>query len=179
MRRIFLIGLPGSGKSAVGQEVARILGWNFIDTDDLLAERMGMPTGEVLVKYGEERFRQLETEVLVGASEQECVVVATGGGIVIAEANRTFMREHGLVIYLRVSVETAWQRVQEHLRESETKAVRPLLIGGDGKQRLGQLYAGRQQWYEQATIQVDADTIAPDVMAQQIVVAALAAGGSS
>jgi shikimate kinase len=179
MRRIFLIGLPGSGKSVVGREVARILGWNFLDTDDLLADRMGMPTGEVLVKYGEERFRQLETEVLLGASEQECVVVATGGGIVIAEANRTFMREHGPVIYLRASVETAWQRVQEHLRESEAKAVRPLLLGGDGKQRLGQLYVSRQQWYEQATIQIDTDAIAPDVMAQQIVVAALATGNLS
>ena len=179
MRRIFLIGLPGSGKSAVGQEVARILGWNFLDTDDLLAQRMGMPTGEVLVKYGEERFRQIETEVLVDASEQECVVVATGGGIVIAEANRTFMREHGLVIYLRVSVETAWQQAQAHLRESGIKAVRPLIAGADGKQRLEQLYAARRQWYEQATIQIDTDAIEPDVLAQQIVVAALAAGNLS
>src|SRR5436309_12840463 len=86
MRRVFLIGLSGSGKSIVGREVGRILGWNCIDTDDLLAERMGMPVGEVLVKYGEERFRQIETEALLDASEQERVVVATGGGIVIAEA---------------------------------------------------------------------------------------------
>ena len=175
MRRIFLIGLPGSGKSVAGREVARILGWNFLDTDDLLAERMGMPTGEVLVKYGEERFRQIETEVLVDASEQECVVVATGGGMVIAGANRTFMREHGLMVYLRASVETAWQRVQQHLRESETKATRPLLIGGDGKQRLGQLYVARRQWYEQAPLQIDADGIEPGVLAQQIVAAALLA----
>ena len=73
----------------------------------------------------------------------------------------------------------AWQRVQEHPEESETKAVRPLIAGAEGKQRLEQLYAARRQWYEESTIQIDVDAIALDVLAQQIVAAVLAAGDSS
>ena len=111
MQRIFLTGLSGSGKSTVGREVARLLGWDCVDTDDLLAERTGLPAGQALLEYGEPGFRQLESEILMSASGPERVVIATGGGAVIAEANRNFMLEHGLVVYLNVSTETAWQRI--------------------------------------------------------------------
>lgn len=139
MQRIFLTGLSGSGKSTTGRQVARLLGWDFVDTDDLLAERMRLPIGQVLVEYGEQRFRELESEALEAASRQERIVIATGGGAVIAEANRTFMQEHGLTVYLQVAVETAWQRIQEHMQQSGTTVIRPLLSGPDGQQRLRDL----------------------------------------
>ena len=176
MQRIFLTGLSGSGKSTIGREVARLLGWSFVDTDDLLAERMGLPVGQVLVEYGEQRFRELESEALETASRQERIVIASGGGVVIAEYNRTFMREHGLTVYLQVTVETAWQRIQEHMYQAGTTVVRPLLSGANGQQRLGDLYAARKQWYEQAALQVNTDGCAPDMLARQIVAAALANG---
>ncbi len=79
MQRIFLTGLPGSGKSSVGRNMASLLGWNFIDTDELLSGQSGVPVGQVLTQVGEERFRQLESEMLRTAAEQERVVIATGG----------------------------------------------------------------------------------------------------
>ena len=176
MQRIFLTGLSGSGKSTVGREVARLLGWDLVDTDDLLAERMGLPVGQVFIEYGEQRFRELESEALEAASRQERVVIATGGGAVIAEANRRFMHGQGLTVYLQVTVETAWQRIQEHMQQSGTTVIRPLLSGVDGQQRLGDLYVARTRWYEQAVLQVNTEELSPDMLARQIVAGALVYG---
>src|SRR5882672_9319345 len=108
MQRIFLIGLSGAGKTTVGQEVARLLRWDFVDTDELLGEQHGQPVGQLFTAVGEQRFRQLESEILMAASRQERIVIATGGGVVLSEANRLCMLEHGLVVHLQVAVETAW-----------------------------------------------------------------------
>ncbi len=176
MQRIFVTGLSGSGKSTVGRQVAELLRWNFVDTDTLLSERCGMPVGQVLVEYGEQKFRQMESETLISTANQDQIVIATGGGTVIAEANRNFMREHGLTVYLEASVETAWQRLEEHMRQSGTGAVRPLVIGTNGKQRLLDLYTARKQWYEQAAVCINADEDSPGIVAGRIVAFALAYG---
>src|SRR5258708_19496279 len=115
MQRIFLTGLSGAGKSTVGRRVATLLNWDFVDTDDLLAAHAGMPVGQALAEYGEERFRQLESEALREAAGSERVVVSTGGGVVISEANRVFLREQGLAVYLRPRVDTASHPIPDHL----------------------------------------------------------------
>jgi len=176
VQRIFLTGLSGSGKSTVGREVARLLGWDCVDTDDLLAERTGLSVGQALLEYGEPGFRQLESEILMSASGPERVVIATGGGAVIAEANRNFMREHGLVVYLNVSIETAWQRIQEHMRQDGMPVLRPLVAGAEGQPRLQGLYAARKQWYEQATVHIDTNEYPPAIIASQVVACALSHG---
>jgi 3-dehydroquinate synthase len=176
MQRIFLTGLSGSGKSTVGRRVAELLRWDFIDTDTDLSERCGMPVGQVLVEYGEERFRQMESEALRLAADYECVVIATGGGVVLSEANRTFMRERGLTVYLETSVETAWQRMQEQIQQSGKTALRPLLGGTDGQQRLMNLFSARKQWYEKAAVFINTDQDSPDIVAGRVIAYALANG---
>jgi shikimate kinase / 3-dehydroquinate synthase len=176
MQRIFLTGLSGSGKSTVAQQVARMLGWDFVDTDVLLSERCGLSVGQVLVEYGEQKFRQMESEALISTANQDQVVIATGGGAVIAEANRNFMREHGLTVYLEASVETAWQRIQEQMRQSGITVVRPLVVGTDGQERLLDLYTARKQWYEQASVCINTDEDSPEIIAGRIVAFALANG---
>ena len=176
MQRIFLTGLPGSGKSSVGRSIAAMLGWSFIDTDDLLAAQGGVPVGQVLLELGEERFRQLESEMLQTAIAQERVVIATGGGVVISDTNRQFMHEQGLTVYLEVSVETAWQRIQQHMQHSGASVARPLVAGDDGPQRLSKLYKTRRAWYEEATVHMDTELQGPDVLAQRLVAFALASG---
>src|SRR5579885_2331707 len=150
MQRIFLTGLSGAGKSTVGRLTANLLGWQFLDTDEMIAAQIGQPAGQVLSDLGEERFRQLESDALQRASRQEAAVIATGGGAVIAEANRRLMRERGLVIYLHTSVEIAWQRLAEQMRRSEAADARPLVAGKDGQGKLHALYQTRQPWYEEA-----------------------------
>ena len=176
MQQIFLTGLSGSGKSTVGRQVAELLRWDFIDTDTLLSERCGMPVGQVLVEYGEQRFRQMESEALISATVDKRVVIATGGGVIISEANRAFMREHGLTVYLETSVETAWQRVQEQIHQSGNDAVRPLVGETNGQQRLQDLYEVRKQWYEQAALCINTDKDPPYLVSRRIAAFALAGG---
>ncbi len=176
MQRIFLTGLSGSGKSTVGRRVATLLNWDFVDTDDLLTESAGMPVRQAMVDYGEERFRQLESQLLRDTASRERVVISTGDGMVISKANRAFMQEQGLTVYLQTSVEAAWQRIQERLSAADEHAYRPLVTRPDGLQRLRNLLAVRAAWYEQAPVHIATDTLIPESAASQIIVSALAQG---
>jgi len=179
LQRIFLTGLSGAGKSTVGRQVANLLGWDFVDTDDLLSQSFGLSAGQVLVECGEQRFRQLESAALVAAAQRERIVIATGGGAVMCEANRTLMREQGLTVYLSVPVEVAWKRIQAQvcsIHSPENSLLRPLLSGQDGQQRLQNIYAVRKQWYEQAAVHLQAGEQTITLLAQQIVAFALTNG---
>ena len=176
MQRIFLTGLSGAGKSTIGRLAANLLGWQFFDTDEMIAAQMGQPAGQVLSTAGEARFRQLESEALQRASRSEAAVIATGGGAVIAEANRRLMRERGLVIYLHTSVEIAWQRLCEQMRGSEAADVRPLLAGDDGQSKLHALYQTRQTWYEEAMLHLSTDDETPEHLALQVIAGGIASG---
>jgi shikimate kinase/3-dehydroquinate synthase len=176
MQRIFLTGLSGAGKSTVGRLVANLLGWHFLDTDDLIAAQMGQPAGQVLSDFGEARFRQLESEALQMASRHEMVVIATGGGAVIAEANRRLMHDGGLVIYLHTSVEIAWQRLAEQMRRNEATDVRPLVAGDDGQSKLHALHQTRRLWYEEAALHLSTDDETPERLAHRVIAAAIVSG---
>lgn len=171
-QRIFLTGLSGVGKTTIGHRTASLLGWGFIDTDDVLAERIGIPVGQILVEYGEERFRQLEAEVLRDLGNEPRMVIATGGGMIISPANREFMRENGLTIYLQASVETIWRRIQE----TREKILRPLVIGESGQQRLQDLYQTRQAWYEEAPIHINTEEGSQNDLARRLISQALVRG---
>ncbi len=176
MQRIFLVGLSGSGKSTVGPLVARLLGWRFLDTDDLITEQTGLTVAQIFHDRGEAYFRQLESEILHMAAQRERSVIATGGGAVIAEANRRFMQTHGLTVYLHTSAEVAWQRIQTCLAQTEAPAIRPLLAGTDGQRKLHALYQARQSWYEEAPLHIDTDAETPEHLARQIIAGAIASG---
>ena len=176
MQRIFLTGLSGAGKSTIGRLVAERLGWQFLDTDDLIAAQMGQPAGQVLSSAGEAHFRQLEAEALQVAAGHKAAVISTGGGAVIDEANRRLMRETGLVVYLHTSVETAWQRLCEQMRQSKDTDIRPLLAGDDGQSKLHALYQTRQSWYEEAALHLSTDDETPERLALQVIAAAISAG---
>src|SRR5437870_6763380 len=176
MQQIFLTGLSGSGKSSVGRRVSELLRWDFIDIDTLLSERCGMPVGQILIEFGEQRFRQMESEALILSADYERVVIATGGGAVISEANRTFMREHGLTFYLETSVEIAWQRVQEQIHQSGKNAERPLVVGADGQQILQTLFLARKRWYEEAVVCTTTNEDSLDIISKRVIAFALANG---
>ena len=176
MQRIFLTGLSGSGKSTIGRKVSELLQWEFIDTDALLSERYGMPVGQILNEFGEQKFRQLESEALKLTVSNERIVIATGGGVVISESNRTFMREHGLTVYLETSVENAWQRIQKHIQQAGICVERPLVVGTDGQQRLQNLFQARKQWYEEATISINTNEDTVDTISNQVVAFTLSSG---
>lgn len=124
--RVYLSGFMGSGKSTVGPQVAARLGQPFLDLDRMIQTRDGRSIPQIFEEDGERRFRELETKALEEATETGDVVVALGGGAVVDDTNRRFVKEHGLLVYLDVDTETVLERVGEEASE------RPLLQNEDG-----------------------------------------------
>lgn len=98
---IFLIGMPGSGKSTIGRHLAKKLNREFLDTDSIIIEKAGKSIPEIFKENGEEYFRKLETEVLKEVSSKTGLVIATGGGIVTREENLYPLRSNGICVYIK------------------------------------------------------------------------------
>lgn len=139
---VYLVGLPGSGKSTVGRHLAKRLGVAFFDSDHVIEERLGCSIREFFEREGEERFRDVETEVLDELTQRQGVVLSTGGGSVLRAINREWLHQRGQVVYLRSHPEEIFRRLR-HDR------VRPLLQVADPLQRLRDLFAVRDPLYRE------------------------------
>jgi shikimate kinase len=149
--RVFLVGPMGSGKSAVGRQLARRLGLDFLDSDEEIEARTGVDIPYIFEREGEAGFRHREAEILDDLTQRDNVLIATGGGAVLDPASRARLRERGRVVYLRTSVEQQLART----RRSDT---RPLLNNPDPRGTLARLFALRAPLYaEVAEITVDTD----------------------
>ena len=100
VRNIVLIGMPGCGKSAVGRALARRLGKEFLDLDQLIAERAGKPIPEIFAREGEEAFRALESEIVREAGARTGCVLSTGGGVVTRRENYAPLHQNGVIVHL-------------------------------------------------------------------------------
>ena len=99
-RNLVLIGMPSCGKTTIGKAIAEQLGKEFIDSDDEIVKKQGMPIPEIFGKFGEKYFRNIETEVIAELSLKQSAVIATGGGAVLNKRNVDLLKENGLVIFL-------------------------------------------------------------------------------
>lgn len=154
--RLALIGMPGSGKSTVGRRLARQLGLEFRDSDQIIEQRLGRSVREYFEQCGEAAFRALEEEVIDEQSVASIpMVLATGGGAVLRETNRRHLRDRMNVIYLRSTPEDLMRR----LRHDQT---RPLLQVSDPLRRLQELFAVRDPLYRETAHWV-VDTGQPSV----------------
>lgn len=140
LRSIVLVGFMGSGKSSVGHLLGREIGWPTIDTDDLLEEKFGLSIAEIFRRWGEEYFREAETEILRTIESKPAAVIVTGGGVVLRRENVQRLREIGTVIWLNADLATLEQRLQRSTN-------RPLLQSGA---TIAVLLEGRQKFYETA-----------------------------
>ncbi len=100
-KNIVLIGMPGAGKSTLGKIIAERLGRAFVDTDEIITKKAGMPIPEIFSLYGEEKFREIETEAMKEAGKMSCTVIATGGGIVTREENRYPLKQNSVTVWLK------------------------------------------------------------------------------
>ena len=99
-RNIFVTGFSGTGKTTVGREAARLLGWRFVDLTRISRRRPGKPIDAIFAADGEAHFRALESQALLAACAREGQVVSTGGGIVMSAANRKAMASNGAIVCL-------------------------------------------------------------------------------
>ena len=139
---IIFVGLPGSGKTTIGRQLARRLGVPFVDSDHVIEERLGCSIREYFAREGEDAFRDVEQAVLDDLSQNHKGVLSTGGGSVLREANRRHLHGRGHVIYLRTSPEDVFRRVRHDTG-------RPLLQVDDPLGRLRALYEARDPLYRE------------------------------
>lgn len=140
-RNVFLIGPMGSGKSAVGRLLARLLDAPFFDSDAEIEHRTGVDISYIFEREGEPGFREREREIIEELTALEPIVLATGGGAVLRAENRQHLADRGHVVYLQTSVEQQVQRVR-HARH------RPLLANVDAEAKLAQLMQDRAALYQ-------------------------------
>ncbi|HKQ29993.1 MAG TPA: shikimate kinase AroK [Burkholderiales bacterium] len=162
-KNVFLVGLMGAGKSTIGRSLASLLQRTFFDSDHEIEARTGAPVTLIFEIEGEVGFRQRESAVIEELTRCENIVLATGGGVVLAEENRRCLRSRGTVIYLHATLETLLERT----RHDRT---RPLLQTDDREGKLKNLLLQRDPLYRDvAHIVVETTHRPPATVAKEIV----------
>lgn len=150
--RIYLIGFMGSGKTTHGKQIARMMGYDFLDIDHWIVEQEGKTIPEIFDEEGESRFRELETAAINQVRKMQKVVIATGGGLPCHADNMQMLKASGLTIYLKLSPEALLSR----LKVSKTR--RPLLEGKSEEEMyaaIRKMLDEREPWYRQADMIID------------------------
>ncbi|BBS35997.1 shikimate kinase AroL [Enterobacter cloacae complex sp. 2024EL-00215] len=163
---IFLVGPRGCGKTTVGLALARACQSQFIDTDHWLQEHAGQTIAEIVEKEGWESFRARETAALEAVTAP-ATVIATGGGIILAEYNRQFLREKGIVIYLCAPVSTLVGRLEAFPEEGQ----RPTLTGKPISEEVSDVLAERDALYREAAHHVVDASVSPEQVVDSVVTA--------
>jgi len=149
MKRLFLVGYMGSGKTTIGKALSKKMNLNFTDTDWFMEQRYHKTIRELFETFGEARFREIERQILHEVAEFEDIVIATGGGTPCFSDNMDFMKKKGITIYLSVPP----QQLFERLKKQATK--RPLLRGKTNEELLDyitRMLEVREPFYNQAEI---------------------------
>tara|TARA_B100000965_G_scaffold207477_1_gene173417 strand:+ start:167 stop:760 length:594 start_codon:yes stop_codon:yes gene_type:complete len=159
-RNIFLIGMMGSGKSQTGPDLAKMINYAFVDTDDVIEKASKQSIADIFEKDGEKEFRNLEKQVLKEISQHHSLVIATGGGLVTVPENWGILHQ-GIVIWLDVDLKRSIKRIK-----SDDKK-RPLL-NDDLSQTFIQIYESRQAIYLESDLRIEVEEQSPYEVASMI-----------
>ncbi len=147
--KIYIIGLPGAGKSYTGEQMAMALGWDFVDLDKMIEQVTCKTIKEVFEESGEEGFRKIEETVLKKTSGLSKTVISCGGGTPVWSNNMEWMQANGLTVYLNPEMEEIVSRLAQNPRK------RPLIGGSDKgmiRKKLSELLDQRMSYYSRARV---------------------------
>jgi len=163
LRPVVLVGMMGAGKTAVGTQIARLLGVPFLDSDEEIERAANRSIAEIFARDGEPFFRARESEVLARLLSGTPAILSTGGGAFMSEHNRALIAQRGVSVWLKADIDLLWHRVR-------AKATRPLLHTADPLGTLSTLLAAREPVYGRAQVVVQAETqLSVEQMAQKVI----------
>lgn len=153
--------MMGAGKSTVGKRLAELSGREYLDTDQLIVNRLGKPVDRIFEQYGQQTFRDHEASI-ISSLEPGAKVISTGGGAVVRDENFDALKRIGVTIYLKVSPE----QLIERLKMSRKK--RPLLMREDWEQEFSRLYEDRSAIYEKSELTIELDNLTMEEAAEKL-----------
>jgi shikimate kinase len=159
---IVLTGFMCTGKTSVGKLLAEKLGYQFVDTDDLIEQRVGMKISDIFAVYGEPYFRDVETEVVKEVGKKDKFVISTGGGVVLRKVNIDELRKNGIIVNLTAKPETIYNRLKNQ------PGVRPLLNKPDPMNEIIKLLSQREEYYKNCDLRIETDNFTVEQIVQQI-----------
>jgi shikimate kinase len=162
MRNIVLTGFMGTGKTAVGKELARLLSRRLIDIDHEIEQAEAMPIKKIFVEKGESYFREIEAEIIRKHAVEKKLIIATGGGAILREENLAALKINGTIFCLTARPETIRDRTS---RNDD----RPLLQGDEPMEKIRNLLSSRGPLYEQSGIMIDTENKTPLQIAEEII----------
>ena len=162
-KNIYLIGPMGAGKTSVGKQLAALTGAKFIDSDNEIERRTGVSIAWIFEKEKEAGFRKRETEIIKELTEKNNIILSTGGGSILAETNREYLKSTGFIVYLKVSLDIQFERTNRR------KGARPLLNESNPKEKLEVLNKNREPIYiTLADLTINTDHCSPQQVAKTI-----------
>ena len=161
MKNIYLIGFMGTGKTVVGEILAKKMDKEFIEMDAVIEDKQGLEIVDIFSQQGEDYFRSLEKVLLGELSEREDLVVSCGGGLVCDQENLKLLKETGVVFALTASVSTIYQRTKKYSH-------RPILNVDNPQEKIKQLITKRASCYAQAQYSIDTDNLFPEEVVDKI-----------
>ena len=147
-KNIILTGFMGVGKTSVGMQLAKDLGYTFVDIDTLIEAEQNLTITSIFSTFGEPYFREVETKIIGQVMTREGQVVSTGGGAVIRDVNREAFKKGGFVVCLTASPDVVYERIKHETH-------RPLLQNADPKAKIKELLDSRAPFYAQADVCID------------------------
>lgn len=161
-RNIVLTGFMGTGKTSVGKILAKKLGFKFVDVDDIIEKKEGMKISDIFKKFGENRFREIEAEMIKLIAKKRGQVISTGGGAVLRDENMDALKSTGVVFCLTASEDTIFERVKNSKN-------RPLLQFEDLKGKIRELLRKRMDKYMNAHFLINTEGLTPEEVAEKII----------
>lgn len=161
-RSVALLGLRGAGKSTVGQQLARVLEWPFVEVDRLIERESGLSLTALFELHGEHHVRVLEARVLAGLVADAPAVIACGGGIVTSTEAWAMLRASTLTVWLKATPQRHWDRVRAQGDE------RPMARRSAARAELDALWAARAPLYAQAAVHIDTNDVSVDDVVARI-----------
>src|SRR5436190_256158 len=153
VKSIILVGMMGAGKSSVGVCLRRRTRLKLADTDEVVASKFGMPILDIFAKYGENQFREAETEALQALTASEPGIIVTGGGIILREENRDLLKRLGVVAWLQADAGTLFKRASR-------AGNRPLIRSKNSRNSFARMLHARLPFYAKvADIRVDTSAL--------------------